>query len=270
MEHRLIKTFLILAVCSFLLLGGCFEENESSERSHIESSFSEEISKNVSEPDGFSENGDISETAEGSDIGISEEMSNDNSAEHSEIVIQMPKDDEFVLIADYIPTIKTDIRYATVNNFTGEVIYESEAAYLRYGTVKKLASVQAELNSMGYSLLIWDAYRPPEAQWKLWEICPDANFVSDPNVKYSSHSRGNTVDITIVSPDGEELEMPSGFDEFGTTADRDYSDVSETAAKNSEMLEELMEKNGFKGYSKEWWHYADTNEYPVFGEENND
>ncbi len=175
----------------------------------------------------------------------------------------VPQNDELVRIIDYIPDIVLDIRYATANNFTGEIIYESADAYLRYGTVKKLISVQNELKGNGYSLLIWDAYRPTEAQWKLWAICPDPSYVSDPNKKYSSHSRGNTVDISIVDAQGNTLTLPSGFDEFGATADRDYSDVSPEAAENAEMLEELMYKYGFSGYSKEWWHYTDIDEYDV-------
>ena len=169
-----------------------------------------------------------------------------------------PDDNELVLISDYIPDIALDIRYATANNFTGEVIYESADAYLKYGTVKKLILVQNELKEYGYGLLIWDAYRPPEAQWKLWEVCPDPNFVSDPNKGISGHSRGDTVDVTLIDlKTNTELTMPSAFDEFGATADRDYSDVSITAAENAKLLEDIMTKHGFSGYRKEWWHYSD-------------
>ena len=118
--------------------------------------------------------------------------------------------------------------------------------------------MQSELNELGYELLIWDAYRPVDAQWKLWETCPDANFVSDPNKGYSSHSRGNTVDVTIIRLDGSEIAMPSEFDEFTSLADRDYSDVSELAGENSQLLDDIMTRNGFSGYRKEWWHYSDT------------
>lgn len=70
--------------------------------------------------------------------------------------------------------------YATENNFTGVRIYDFTDAYLRYGTVKKLANVQKELKEQGYSLKIWDAYRPFEAQQKLWEVYPDPNYVANP------------------------------------------------------------------------------------------
>ena len=170
-----------------------------------------------------------------------------------------PTDDSTpVRVRDYIPDIAVDLRYATEQNFTGQVIYDFTEPWLRWGTVKKLMGVQEDLRTMGYGLLIWDGYRPPEAQFKLWEIVPDANFVANPNVGYSSHSRGNTVDVTLVTLSGEAVEMPSDFDEFAAIADRDYSDVSETAAANARLLEMTMEAHGFKGYVNEWWHYSDT------------
>ncbi len=172
-------------------------------------------------------------------------------------------DQELVTIRDYIPNIYIDVKYATTDNFTGQVIYDFSEPSLRYGTIKKLMKVQKELNKRGYSLKVWDAYRPIEAQLKLWEICPDPAYVSDPNKGYSGHCRGNTIDVTLVTADGKELEMPSGYDEFSALADRDYSDVSSAAAKNAELLESVMKKHDFKGYQAEWWHYTDTVSYRV-------
>ena len=172
-------------------------------------------------------------------------------------------DQELVTIRDYIPNLYIDVKYATTDNFTGQVIYDFSEPSLRYGTMKKLMKVQKELNKRGYSLKVWDAYRPIEAQLKLWEICPDPAYVSDPSKGYSGHCRGNTIDVTLVTADGKELEMPSGYDEFSALADRDYSDVSSAAAKNAELLESVMKKHGFKGYQAEWWHYTDTVSYRV-------
>ena len=172
-------------------------------------------------------------------------------------------DQELVTIRDYIANIYTDVKYATADNFTGQVIYDFSEPSLRYGTMKKLMKVQKELNKLGYSLKVWDAYRPIEAQLKLWEICPNPAYVSDPSKGYSGHCRGNTIDVTLVTTDGKEMEMPSGYDEFSALADRDYSDVSSAAAKNAELLESVMKKHGFKGYSAEWWHYTDTVSYNV-------
>ena len=176
---------------------------------------------------------------------------------------QEPEDGEFVRVLDYIPGIFQELPYATEENFTGQVIYGFPDAYLRYGTVKKLASVQKALAEKGYSLKIWDGFRPTSAQWKLWEICPDPTYVSDPTKGYSSHSRGNTVDITLIFPDGTEAEMPTGFDDFTHYADRDYGDCSPEAAENARLLEDAMKEAGFSVYFGEWWHFTDTDSYGV-------
>ncbi len=174
-----------------------------------------------------------------------------------------PADDELVLVTDFIPGIQVELKYSTADNFTGQVIYDFQDAYLRYGTVKKLAKAQAFFESQGLSLKIWDAYRPVSAQWKLWEAYPDGNFVSDPNRTYSSHSRGSTLDVTIVDGSGVELPMPTGFDDFSALADRDYSDCDLLTAENARLLESILEQNGFQGYRKEWWHFSDTDSYEV-------
>lgn len=175
-----------------------------------------------------------------------------------------PADDALVSIEEYIPSLYIDLKYASTDNFTGKVIYDFTQPRLRYGTVKKLAAVQEELVSMGYSLVIWDAYRPLYAQRALWEACPDPAYVSDPTTGYRGHSRGHTVDITLtIIANGKDVVMPTGFDDFTSMADRDYSDVSPEAAANAAMLEEIMTRHGFSGYSGEWWHYSDTTEYPL-------
>lgn len=174
-----------------------------------------------------------------------------------------PEPADLVPVADYIPDIPVDLKYAGEDNFTGQVIYDFTEAYLRYGTVQKLASAQEALATEGYSLLIWDAFRPTEAQFRLWEVCPDPVYVANPERGFSSHSRGNTVDVTLVLADGSPAEMPTGFDDFSPLADRDYSDVPETAAANARLLEDVMTNCGFKPYSGEWWHFSDTDSYPV-------
>lgn len=174
-----------------------------------------------------------------------------------------PANGDLVRVKDYIPSIYVDLKYASKDNFTGEIIYDFTDASLRYGTTKKLAEVQEDLLKRGYSLKIWDAYRPTSAQFKLWEICPDATYVANPNTGASSHSRGNTVDVTLVRSDGSELEMPTGFDDFSSHADRDYSDVSCEAAKNALLLEQTMASHGFRCYTAEWWHFSDIDSYPV-------
>lgn len=173
-----------------------------------------------------------------------------------------PEDDEYVLVKKYIPDIYVELRYATENNFTGVKIYDFTEAYLRYGTVKKLAQVQKELKQQGYSLKIWDAYRPFEAQQKLWEVYPDPNYVANPANGMKKHNLGGTVDITMVTADGSIIPMPTEFDDFSLKADRNYSDIEdEEAVKNVMILQNAMENNGFTGYQGEWWDYSDTVEY---------
>lgn len=173
-----------------------------------------------------------------------------------------PEDDEYVLVNKYIPDIYVELMYATDNNFTGVRIYDFTDAYLRYRTVKKLANVQKELKEQGYSLKIWDAYRPFEAQQKLWEVYPDPNYVANPANGMKKHNLGGTVDITMVAADGSVISMPTEFDDFSLKADRDYSDIEdEEAVKNVMILQNAMENNGFTGYQGEWWDYSDTVEY---------
>jgi D-alanyl-D-alanine dipeptidase len=180
-----------------------------------------------------------------------------------ELFPKEPEDTDFVLVLEYIPDLYVDLRYGTEENFTGKKIYDFTGAYLRYGTVKKLMTAQKAVEKSGYSLKLWDAFRPISAQFKLWEICPDPTYVSDPNIGYSSHSRGNTIDVTLVLADGSAVEMPSEFDDFSALADRDYRDVSEQAAKNAQFLENTMSEVGFVPYTGEWWHFSDEDVYDV-------
>ena len=217
--------------------------------------------------------------------GDGAEAEPEEGSEPAEVTESIPAPEDFVRVADWIPDIYTDLRYAADNNFTGQAIYDFSDAYLRYGTVQKLAAVQETVAESGCSLLIWDAFRPASAQFRLWEICPDPAYVANPEKGFSSHSRGNTVDVTLVTADGQPMEMPTDFDDFTALADRDYSDVGDTAAANARLLEKVgtrmcaaagdtaaanarllesaMTAAGFRPYSAEWWHYSDTQSYPV-------
>ena len=156
-----------------------------------------------------------------------------------------------------------DLKYAGAENFTGQAVYDFTDAYLRYGTVQKLSSALDILMDQGYTLLIWDAFRPTQAQFRLWEICPDPVYVANPETGFSSHSRGNTVDLTLAALDGEPVEMPTDFDDFSPLADRDYSDVPASAAANAQLLEDVLTACGFQPYTGEWWHFSDLDNYPV-------
>lgn len=190
-----------------------------------------------------------------------EETMAEETQETEPLMVVIPREAEYVPVSKYLPDVVVDLRYAGTDNFTGTVIYDFTEAYLRYGTVMKLEKVCQELAQKGLYLKIWDAFRPTSAQFKLWEVCPDSRYVADPNKGYSSHSRGNAVDVTLVTADGEELEMPTAFDDFTELADRDYSDCTEAARENAKLLQSVMEKHGFQGYWGEWWHFSDSVKY---------
>jgi D-alanyl-D-alanine dipeptidase len=175
-----------------------------------------------------------------------------------------PTKEDFVRVSDYIPELAVDLKYATPDNFMGEPVYDFTDAYLRYGTVTKLQRVTAELAEQGFGLLLWDAFRPVGAQYRLWESFPDPVYVADPYSGFSAHSLGNTVDVTLVRlEDGEPLLMPTAFDDFSPAADRDYSGADAEAAANARLLEETMLRHGFLPNPVEWWHYTDSDSYPA-------
>ena len=173
---------------------------------------------------------------------------------------------DMVNLAEFIPGIQINLRYATPNNFTGAIIYDDNTAYLRRGTAEKLKAAQAEFVTHGYTIKVWDAYRPPAAQFKLWEKVPDARFVINPHKGYSYNSRGVAVDVTLVDEKGREVIMPTGFDDFTARANRDYSDLDQETAANARFLEEIMVKHGFSSIYYEWWHFIDSDKdkYPVY------
>lgn len=179
----------------------------------------------------------------------------------AEEILPEPADGDFVKITDYISDIEVELMYATDNNFTGQRIYDFDEAYLCYGTVKKLAKVQAELKELGFRLKIWDAYRPYEAQVRLWEVYPNPTYVANPSKGATGHCTGRTIDVTLVTQDGKEVVMPTAFDEFSALADRDYSDCDSEAVQNVLVLENVMISNGFTPYKGEWWDYTDSESY---------
>ncbi|MCC8022410.1 MAG: CapA family protein, partial [Clostridiales bacterium] len=174
-----------------------------------------------------------------------------------------PEDGDFVRVTRYIPEIQVELKYATEDNVTGEVLYDFDKAYLRYGTVKKLKVAWEILDAQGYSLKIWDAFRPVSAQFPLWDAVEDSRYLANPYTGYSGHSRGNCVDVTLVYADGTEVEMPTGFDDFCEQAGRDYSDLPAETAAHALLLETVMLEAGFLAYEAEWWHYTDATDYEV-------
>lgn len=163
-------------------------------------------------------------------------------------------DATFIRLADHSPDFAYDMRYATDNNFLNEKVYDCPECYTRVKTAKALLKANAELMEKGYKIKFFDCYRPRSVQYKMWAIVPNPQYVADPR-KGSIHNRGGAVDITLVTLDGEELDMGTDFDFFGRKAYHDNYDLPQEVLNNRKLLKETMEKHGFWSVRSEWWHY---------------
>jgi zinc D-Ala-D-Ala dipeptidase len=166
-----------------------------------------------------------------------------------------------VRVRDVDPSIIVDLRYATVHNFTGRKIYPATIGVLKKETAVKLARANQEFIKIGYRIKVWDAYRPWEVQQILWDMVPDSRYVANPGTGGSRHNRGGAVDVTLVDINGQEIIMPSEFDDFSPRASRYNTGMSDKARSNMEMLSRIMQDNGFKGIDSELWHFDDTDVY---------
>ena len=182
----------------------------------------------------------------------------------------------FVLLSDHIPHIVQEIRYFSTYNFVGDRIdgYEEPCALLTKEAARALKSVSNEMMVMGYRLKIFDAYRPACAvrHFVLWgiedqdirmkpyfypELEKQELFVKGYIAKSSSHSRGSTVDLTLLDmKTGKELDMGSPFDYFGEISHADNRTVTEEQYANRMVLRRTMMRNGFKPLECEWWHFT--------------
>lgn len=173
-----------------------------------------------------------------------------------------------VLVSDLDESIIIDLKYATTDNFTGQVIYPVEIAAINKETGKRLVKAQEIFKQDGYRIKLWDAYRPLSAQHVLWEAYPDPRYVIKPQDPPPTsdfrprHNNGMAVDITLVDSDGNELDMPTGFDEFSEKAAPDYPDLPEEVRQNRDYLIGVMESAGFRVASTEWWHFDDITGIP--------
>jgi D-alanyl-D-alanine dipeptidase len=175
-------------------------------------------------------------------------------ATYLETVESDPKK-ELVDLEKFVPHLVLDIRYATTNNFTKQKIYNMAKAYARRPVAESLLSVQQELNKSGLGIKIFDAYRPYKATVKFYEVYPDTTYVASP-YRGSRHNRGCALDLTIIDlKTGKELKMPTEYDSFKKEAWPSTPVADPEARKNRQMLIAVMEKNGFKVNSSEWWHY---------------
>lgn len=153
-------------------------------------------------------------------------------------------------------TIAVELKYATKDNFLGDTLYSANICLLRRAVAERLVKVHQSLRQKGLGLKIWDGYRPLSVQKKMWKKLPDPKFVADPQ-RGSNHNRGAAVDVTLVDLEGNELEMPTGFDDFSEKARSAYPNVSEQAKQNRTILQDAMKAQGFLTISSEWWHFND-------------
>lgn len=182
---------------------------------------------------------------------------------------------DFYLFADYIdpplvdvtaldPSIAAEVRYAGTNNFVGRRIYDAPRAYLVEPVAARLVRVNKRLKEQGFRLKVWDAYRPASAQELLWEAASDKRFVASPYTG-SRHSRAAAVDVTLVTMDGTEVVMPTGFDDFSERAHRNYQGGTAESRWHRDILQKAMTAEGFLPLAHEWWHFEspDWAEYPL-------
>ena len=189
----------------------------------------------------------------------------------------------FVLLADFVPSIMQEIRYYSTYNFVGDRIdgYEEPCAILTQEAARALKSVSNEMNVRGYRLKVFDAYRPAAAvkHFVFWGLedqdlrmkeyfYPDLEkqelFRKGYIASRSSHSRGSTVDLTLLDmKTGKEVDMGSPFDLFSPVSHPDYRGITAEQYANRMNLQRVMVRNGFQPIDCEWWHFTLENEpYP--------
>ena len=190
---------------------------------------------------------------------------------------------DFVLLSDYVPGIVQEIRYFSTYNFIGDRIdgYEQPVAIITKEAARALKAVSNEMNVKGFRLKIFDTYRPASAvkHFVMWGIedldqrmkpffYPDlekqALFELGYIASKSSHSRGSTVDLTLLDmATGKEVDMGSPFDFFNKISHPDYTGITKEQYNNRMMLQSVMVKHGFEPIDCEWWHFTLKNEpYP--------
>ena len=181
---------------------------------------------------------------------------------------------DFQKVSDVIYDATYDIRYYSENNFTGHRItgYKAPVAYMTKDSLKALSIATEDLRRQGYRLFIWDTYRPQKAVDDFVEWINNPNNEGDktfyPKLKKSQllegqyimaksgHSRGSTVDLTIIKKDGSFVDMGGTFDLFSAISHPDYKKLTREQKKNRKILHDAMIKAGFKGIDSEWWHFT--------------
>lgn len=174
-----------------------------------------------------------------------------------------------VRLLDLDPDFIIDMRYFRKDNFTGQQIYKSNQCYIDKDTAKRLIKAKDAFKKDGFRVKVWDAYRPVSAQRKFWEVFPDNDFVAYPpdltkEIQFkNSHMNGQSVDITLTDMEGNEIPMPSEFDDFTERARLDCKTTEKDRLANALYMQKIMIEAGFSPYEGEWWHFYDRNVTPA-------
>jgi D-alanyl-D-alanine dipeptidase len=150
-----------------------------------------------------------------------------------------------------------DVRYARKDNFLGRKVYPEPKAFLLAHVEEDLHRAQRELARHGFGILVFDGYRPWSVTKLFWDESSehDRGFLADP-AKGSSHNRGCAIDLSLFDlKSGNPAPMPSDFDEMNEKAHALYDGGTLESRQHRDLLRRVMESNGFKGISVEWWHF---------------
>lgn len=165
-----------------------------------------------------------------------------------------------------ISGIKLASVYAGSDNCFGAPLYQSPYMYLAAEAAAALEQVNKELNTWGYGIMVWDAYRPWAISKLAYLALPDNKkfMLEDPDLKGSVHNTGLAIDVSLFDLNtGGPVEMISGFDEPSMRQYSSYAGGTEKQRYLRCLLREIMEKHGFSGIEMEWWHfeYGDCSKY---------
>lgn len=161
------------------------------------------------------------------------------------------------------------LAYATADNFTGKPVYKPEArCFLHPEAADCLKRAIQLAGVLGYKIRVYDAYRPSEVQWALWQHTPDPDFLADPR-RGSPHSRGVAVDLSLLDEHGRELDFGTGFDAFTPLSHHGNMEIPAAAQRNRHILMGIMTTAGWDFYRNEWWHYQlfNSREYTLLSDE---
>ncbi len=151
--------------------------------------------------------------------------------------------------------VKLDLVYATANNLTNAVIYQEVICAIHKDAAPLVKKAAEHAKRAGYTLLVFDAYRPRAAQEKLWQALPDPMYIVPPEVG-SNHTRGTAIDVSLIDDStGEVLDMGTAFDDMTTASHHDYDDLPAHVQRNRLTLLGIMLHAGFTEIESEWWHY---------------